>query len=231
MKKEGKYLISESHKNKLRQSAIGKEFKRLKNQLSKKSKAITTYKIVLAIMAVGVVSIFIVYFTQTKSVAIQTSKPTIQAISPSETTDTIENQPKPITKRAERLLYYTVYFDNATDFPLAQFTEIETAQEFSEQLQKMNLPHTNIVTDSIFRTNRNLPIDTLTDSYAVQLGAYSHDFLKEYKFNLIWMKYQYEDEYHKYRIGPFYGYSKSLQFASQLELKDLYILSYSGSKQ
>ncbi|RKD98543.1 hypothetical protein [Marinifilum flexuosum] len=221
MKLNDKDFITEEEKEILRKEAIDKEFTRLTKHLRSKSRIITFYRIALATIIIGG-SIW--YYNN----RLQHEKPQQSLLNKKHTiqTDTMVPLETKDIQVAKPPIYFTVFFLNESKHALAQFESNEKASKFCEIMGKIDLPATIIVNESIKRSKDNLQTQIYPYKYTVQLGAYNYDFLKEFKDHFIWLSYQQQDEYHKYRIGPFYGYSKSKQFTGAINLQDNYILAF-----
>ncbi|MCY1634147.1 hypothetical protein [Marinifilum sp. D737] len=221
MKLNDKDFITEEEKEILRKDAIDKEFKRLTKHLRTKSRIISFYRIALITTLIG---FSILYYNirfqneESKQLSLN-KKDTIQ-------TDTMVQTETTDTKVAKPSIYFTVFFLNESKHALAQFKSKQNALKFCEVMSKMNLPATIIVSETTKRTKNKLQSHSYPYKYTVQLGAYNQDFLESFKDHFIWLSYQQQDEYHKYRIGPFYGYSKSKQFTGAINLQDNYILAF-----
>lgn len=221
MKLNDKDFITEEEKEILRKDAIDKEFTRLTKHLRTKSKIIVFYRIALSITLIG---FSILYY----NIRFQNEEPKQLSLNKKHTiqTDTMLATETMHTKVAKPSIYFTVFFLNESKHALAQFKSKEKALNFCEIMGKMDLPATKIVTETIKRTKSKLQPQIYPYKYTVQLGAYNQDFLESFKDHFIWLSYQKQDEYHKYRVGPFYGYSKSKQFTGAINLQDNYILAY-----
>jgi hypothetical protein len=214
-------FITEEEKEILRKDAIDKEFTRLTKHLKIKSRIINFYRIALATGLIGF-SIFYYNIRFQNEEPKQFSLNTQQTVQAATKTTVKKKEPKVATPT----LYFTVFFLNENKHALAQFKSKQKAMKFCKIIDKMHLPATIIVNETIKRTKNNLQSQIYPYKYTVQLGAYNQDFLKDFKDHFIWMSYQQQDEYHKYRIGPFYGYSKGKQFMGAINLQDNYILAY-----
>ncbi|MPQ47141.1 hypothetical protein GCQ56_08935 [Marinifilum sp. N1E240] len=220
MVKEKDFLVTEEEKKLLRDNAINNELDRLTNTLKRKRKIIVFYR-VLFICLLCIIGSFL-YLKQSKiplekSIVKNDKK---EIIPPKK----VKTPTKTQKTQLPTIVYYTVYFANENSYPLAQFKNMENAKKFCKALNQMNLPASQILTDSIYRSREKLQEKNYPYRYAVQLGAYNHDILKKYKNNLIWMTEEEEEDYFKYRIAPFYGFSKSQDFTGKIELNEPYIL-------
>ncbi|MFA8433532.1 MAG: hypothetical protein ACEPOZ_03350 [Marinifilaceae bacterium] len=210
-------------KERLRQKAIAEEFTRLNKQMHKKNKIITLQRVVVALMMIG--AVLLISFTIPMNQFFSgNSEKTVKVIPkstlPKDTASKTSIPPKPKKK------YFQVHFKNLPNYPLAQFISLETANNFCYQLTKMEFPQVTITkhATSAKRTTTDTLKQSIVSKYAVQIGAYDHDFLKNYHSKLIWLNYHYEEGLHKYRITPFDGFSKSKAFAAKLEGNDYYIV-------
>lgn len=214
MQIEKKDVITENDKSNIRQKALLKELNRLKNLTHQKYKEIYLYRVCLIVLFIGIISIYY-HFQQN----------TIQATPINK--NLIPEQKKhnnSSTKLNMQTIYYSVAFENANNYPLAQFKNITYAEDFTRQISKMNFPKVVITRDSICRISNNKHKQFKT--YAIQLGAYNVDLLKKYHNNLIWLQFVSEDDYFKYRFAPFNKYDKIKAFARQLKMEEPYILKY-----
>jgi len=222
MAKEKDFSITEEEKKLLRDNAINNELDRLTNTLKRKRRVIILYR-VLFICLVGSVGSFLYLKPPKNPIEVSIDKTEKKEIA---TILKTKNSEKTQKIQTPNKIYYTVFFANENSYPLAQFKNLESTNKFCKTLEKMDLPKTQIIRDSIYRSREKLHQESYPYRYAVQLGAYNHDILKRYKNNLIWMIEEEEEEYFKYRIAPFYGFSKSQDFTGKLELKETYILPY-----
>jgi hypothetical protein len=215
-------IITEEEKSKLRQNAIVKEFYRLSKSLRRKKQVIAFYRVVTVAIFASFCS-FIYFNKPDKSTKQVEEVKHVISVKQQLKTDSSKLVRK---TKSNVISYYTVYFENESAHPLAQFSSKKMAEEFCKTINEMELPITRIENDTIFRNRKNLPKDNYPYRYAVQLGAYHSDVLKKYRENLIWIIDQQDDNYYKYRIAPFYGYSKSTAFTSKIEMKETYILPF-----
>lgn len=223
-------IISEEERNKLREKAIAQEFYRLTKVLRKKKQVIIFYQITTVFIFLAFCSFF--YLNKLEKSPVAINKVLDDTPSQNKSVDLAPNNNfqnsnvQKIVKPVSSISYYTVYFENETDHPLAQFKNKNRLNEFCKILQQMELPSTRTVMDTIYRNRANVSHKNYPHKYAVQLGAYHQDILNQFSDNLIWLNYKHQDQYHKYMIGPFYGYSRSIKFTERINLKDNYILAY-----
>ncbi|NOU58395.1 hypothetical protein [Marinifilum caeruleilacunae] len=222
MSRDKQNTISEEEKSKLRESAIVKEFSRLSKSLRKKRQIIVFYRITVSVILISFCAF--IYFNPVKQADKKNTQ--VKHLTAAKLQNKSEFPTISPKKKVPTNHYYTVYFENESSHPLAQFPNKKQSEEFSRVLKKMQLPKTHIVKDSIYRNRKNLQTEIYPFRYAVQLGAYQTDILEKYRSNLIWIVDQEDDQYFKYRIAPFYGYSKSRAFANKINLKETYILPF-----
>jgi hypothetical protein len=210
-------------KERLRQKAIAEELTRLNKQVHKKNKIITFQRVVAGLMVIGFV-LLVSYAVPMDQFFSENSEKAVQVIPksslPQKTTKSKVQPPKPKEK------YFQVHFKNLPNYPLAQFISLEMANTFCYQLAKMKFPQVTITkhATSAKRTTTDTVKQSIVPKYAVQIGAYDSDFLENYHSKLIWLNHHFEEGFHKYRITPFDGFSKSKAFAAKLEGNDYYIV-------
>nr|WP_320119623.1 hypothetical protein [uncultured Marinifilum sp.] len=217
-----KKKITEKERKELRENAVAKEFYRLGKLLRKKSRAIIFYRVFVALLV-----LFFCSFLYLRKHS-ETNIEVLQAKLVSRKDSVVKKDSLPIKSSPviNQKTYYTVFFKNEDSHALAQFEKLKRSQEFCRLIKKMELPDTKIISDTIFRDRNKLAKSNYPYRYAVQLGAYEYDFLKDYKANLIWIISLEDNDYYKYRVAPFYGYSTGKAFLSKIKLKETYILPY-----
>ena len=217
-----KKKITEKERKELRENAVAKEFYRLGKLLRKKSRAIIFYRVFVALLV-----LFFCSFLYLRKHS-ETNIEVLQAKLVSRKDSVVKKDSLPIKSSPviNQKTYYTVFFKNENTHALAQFEELKRSQKFCRLIKKMELPDTEIVSDTIFRDKNRIVHSKFPYRYAVQLGAYEYDFLRDFKKNLIWIISLEDNDYYKYRVAPFYGYSNGKEFLNKIQLKETYILPY-----
>lgn len=217
-----KKKITEKERKELRENAVAKEFYRLGKLLRKKNRAIIFYRVFVALLFILFCGyLYSIKHTKT-NIELSQTKLSIKKVKQIKK-DSLRIK---LAQKINKKTYYTVFFKNEDSHALAQFEKLKRSQEFCRLIKKMELPDTKIISDTIFRDRNKLAKSNYPYRYAVQLGAYEYDFLKDYKANLIWIISLEDNDYYKYRVAPFYGYSTGKAFLSKIKLKETYILPY-----
>ncbi|MCT4614169.1 MAG: hypothetical protein N4A49_04750 [Marinifilaceae bacterium] len=90
--------------------------------------------------------------------------------------------------------FYTVFL-KTEKLPLAQFSNIESAKQFSNRLKK----YANIDC-RIKRSKYLFEPKSLKGKTYINIGHFDIDFLKDYRDNFIYIKYDFKNSKHHYKI-------------------------------
>jgi len=212
-------------KEKLRNEALVREYKRLRFILMKKGRIIFYQKITLVVsllllVILGGFTFFPVNLKTEYQVHSLETKPT----------QVIEKTAVPITPSKLKNSFYHVRFDGAPEFILATFPRLNTAINFCTELKNMKLPSTSVLKDSTrIRSTSKIEIGHHAE-YSIQLGAFQHFYLKKYTQYFHSLKHQYSNGLHKYQLGPFMNFSTGKQIALQLDLQQFYLVETTYTK-